>query len=130
MNTRLLMILSAAFMAALGVGISFLPQELLVHVGARPEGALVLLMQMLGALYMGFAILNWTARGNLTGGIYSRPVTLANFFNFAIGAVAFLKALSVQHFAFEVAAMATVYSVFGIWFGVVLFTNPAKVARA
>jgi hypothetical protein len=124
------MVLSAAFMAALGVGVTFLPQELLIHIGGRPEEALVLLIQMLGALYLGFAILNWMARNNLIGGIYSRPVAIANFFNFAVGAVALLKALSDQHFAFEIVAMASVYSVFGIWFGVVLFTHPIKVDHA
>lgn len=53
MNTGILMTLSAAFLATLGVGITFLPQELLAHVGAQPEGALVLLIQMLGALCLG-----------------------------------------------------------------------------
>jgi hypothetical protein len=123
--TRYLMILSAAFMAALGVAITFLPQELLVHAGAPSQGSLVLLVQSLGALYLGFAVLNWMARGSLVGGIYGRPVTMANFFNFAIGATAFLKALSAGPFAFEVVAMAAAYSVFGIWFGVTLFTHPA-----
>jgi hypothetical protein len=46
--------LSAAFLAMLGVGITFLPQELLAHVGAPSDGTVVLLIQMLGALYFGF----------------------------------------------------------------------------
>lgn len=126
MNTRLLMIFTAAFFGVLGVGSTFLPQELLVHVGARPEGLLVLLVQTLGALYLGFAILNWMARSNLIGGIYSRPVALANFFSFAIGAVSLLKALASHYAAPEVVAMALFYSVFAICFGVVIFTHPAK----
>jgi hypothetical protein len=69
MNTRLLMSLSAAFLAAAGVGITFLPQELLVHAGARADGTLVLLIQLLGASYMGAAALNWMNRGNRVGGI-------------------------------------------------------------
>ena len=130
MNTRILMILSAAFMAILGAGVTFLPQELLVFAGGRPEGSLVLLVQMLGALYLGFAILNWMGRGNLIGGIYSRPVAVANFFNFAIGAAGLLKALPSQNFATEVVAMAVVYSAFGVCFGIVLFTHPAKPEQA
>ena len=129
MKTRILMMLSAAFMAALGMAITFLPQELLVHVGARPEGVLVLLIQLLGALLVSFAMLNWMARGNLIGGIYSRPVAVANFFHFAIGAVALLKALPAQRIALEVVAVAAIYSAFAIWFGIVLFTHPIKVER-
>ena len=125
MNTRDLMTLSAAFMAALGVGITFLPQELLAHVGAPREGTLVLLIQMLGALYLGFAILNWMNRGSHIGGIYGRPVSMANFFSFAVGALALVKGAVAQRFAIEVTAMAGIYSVFAIWFGLVLFTHPA-----
>ena len=126
MNTRLLMSLSAAFLAALGVGMTFLPQELLAHVGAPPEGTPVLLIQVLGALYLGFATLNWMNRGSHIGGIYGRPVAMANFFHFSVGALALLKGSVAQHFALEVVAMAAVYSVFGAWFGSVLFTHPAK----
>ena len=125
MNTRILMTLSASFLAILGVGITFLPQELLAHAGAPPQGTPVLMVQMLGALYLGFAILNWMARGSLIGGIYGRPVSMANFFNFAIGAVALMKGLVAGSFAPEVAAMAAAYSVFGIWFGWVLFVHPS-----
>ena len=123
------MTLSAAFMAILGVGITFLPQELLVHVGARPDGVPVPLMQMLGALYLGFAMLNWMNRGSLIGGIYGRPVAMANFFGFAVGALALSRGAIALHLAFELAAMAAVYSVFGIWFGIVLFTHPAQPTR-
>ena len=56
------MSLSAAFLAMLGVGITFLPQELLAHVGAPSDHTVILLIQMLGALYLGFAVLNWMSR--------------------------------------------------------------------
>jgi hypothetical protein len=124
MNTRLLMSLSAAFLAAAGVGITFLPQEFLTYAGARPEGTLVLVVQLLGASYLGAAALNWMNRGNRMGGIYGRPVTMANLLHFSVGALALVKATVVQHVPVEVMATAAVYSVFGIWFGLVLFTNP------
>jgi hypothetical protein len=126
MKTRILMSLSAAFYATLGVGITFLPQELLAHVGARSEGTPVLLMQMLGALFLGFAILNWMNRGNRIGGIYGRPVSMANFFNFAVGGLALLKGSIAQQYALDVTIMATIYTVFGVWFGLALFTHPAN----
>jgi hypothetical protein len=116
-------------MAVLGIGITFLPQELLAHVGVRSEGAPVLLMQMLGALYLGFAALNWMNRGSHLGGVYGRPITLANFVAFAVAAVALLKGAIALRFPLEVTAMAAIYSVFGVWFGLVLFTHPASEIR-
>ena len=128
MKTRLLMGLSAAFYATLGVGATFLPQELVARFGGRPEGYSVLVIQMLGALYLGFAMLNWMNRGNRIGGIYGRPVSLANFFNFAVAAVALLKASFAPQLAIDVVTMAAIYTVFAVWFGMVLFTSPADIA--
>ena len=73
MNTKLLMSPSAALLASLGIGITFLPQEFLVHVGVWPAGPIVLVIQLLGALYLAAAILNWMNRGILIGGVYGRP---------------------------------------------------------
>jgi hypothetical protein len=126
MNTRLLMSSSALFMAVLGIVGSFLPQESLAHFGARPDPPLVLLVQIGGALYLGFAILNWMAKGVLIGGIYSRPVALGNFLHFAVVAIILLKALLGGFKPIEIIAGAAVYSLFGVWFGLVLFTHPIR----
>ena len=82
------MVLNAAFLAMLGVGVTFLPQELLIHAGIQPLGTLVLLVQILGAMLIGFATLNWMNRSAHIGGIHRRPVSMANCSHFAIGAVA------------------------------------------
>src|ERR1700687_1636305 len=125
MNTKSLMTVSAVFMATLGIVASFMPQEILAHYGSRPDGRSVLLMQVAGALYLGFAMLNWTARSNLTGGIYSRPVVLGNFAHFAIGAVTLLKALiGGSSRASETIIGTVIYSLFAVWFGLVLFYRP------
>lgn len=124
------MSLSAAFLAALGVGTTFLPQEILGLVGIQPVGSSVLLLQILGAAFLGFATLNWMSRGTHIGGIYSRPVSMANFFHFAIGAVALVKAAIAQRFEIEVTVIAAVYLLFGTWFGFVLFTHPPTATPA
>lgn len=126
MNTRFLMSISAAFFAMLGAGFTFLPQEILAHVGAPSDGTVVLLMQILGALYLGFAMLNWMNRGSHIGGIYGRPVSMPNFFNSAIGGAALVKWVITDQFALEVAVMALIYSLFTVWFGLVVFTHPAN----
>ncbi|MBM5811643.1 MAG: hypothetical protein FJ191_06715 [Gammaproteobacteria bacterium] len=129
-HTRVLMSLSAACMAALGIGITFLPQELLSHFGAPAEGTVVLLVQVLGALYLGFAALNWMNRGSHLGGIYGRPIMLANFIAWAVAAVALLKGAIAQQFPLDITAMAAIHALFGVWFGLVLFTHPASDSRA
>jgi len=114
------------FMAGLGVVASFLPQELAAHFGARPDSPIVLAIQIGGALYLGFAILNWTARAILIGGIYSRPVALGNFLHFAVVAIVLLKALLSGFRANEIIAGTFIYFLFGLWFGIVLFTHPTS----
>jgi hypothetical protein len=126
MKTNALMSLSAILMAVLGIGASFLPQEILSYSGADPRDLGVLLVQVIGALYLGFAMLNWMARGNLIGGVYSRPVAMGNFLHFAVVAIALLKALLGGASAEIILIGAVVYSVFAVWFGLVVFTHPAK----
>jgi hypothetical protein len=123
MHSRILMIASAALMAVMGLGMSFMPQEVLGMHGTAPDNATVLLLQMAGAVYLGFAMLNWMARGILIGGIYARPVALGNFLHFLMVAITLTKAAA----AFAVlplAISAAVFSVFAIWFGAVLFKPP------
>lgn len=126
MKTKALMSLSAILMAVLGICASFLPQEILSYSGADPRDLGVLLVQVIGALYLGFAMLNWMARGNLIGGVYSRPVAMGNFLHFAVVAIALLKALLGGASAEILLVGAVVYSVFAVWFGLVVFTHPAK----
>lgn len=119
------MSLSALLMAILGVLATFVPQEILDYSDSHPEGLLLLIVQITGALYMGFAILNWMARSNLIGGIYNRPVATGNFLHFAMVALLLLKALMVQQ-SIEIVVGAVVYSAFAIWFGLTLFTHPIQ----
>ena len=123
MHSKILMITSAAFLAVLGLTTSLMPQEVLGLHGTVPDTPTLLLVQMTGALYLGFAILNWTARGILIGGIYARPVALGNFLHFAMVAVMLIKA-AIIHGVAMLAISATVFSVFAIWFGVVMFKPP------
>jgi hypothetical protein len=128
MKTKVLMTLSALVMALLGIAASFLAQEILSYFGAEPRGPAVLLIQIAGALYLGFAILNWMARGNLIGGVYSRPVAMGNFLHFAVVAITLVKALAGGMRSSPILAGVVVYSVFAVWFGMVAFTHPTRSA--
>jgi hypothetical protein len=128
-KTRLLMMLSAIFLALLGLATSYFPQKVLETHGTVPDNATLLLVQMMGALYLGFAILNWTARGVLIGGIYARPLALGNCLHFAMVGVMLARA-AISHGVIQLATSAFVFSVFAIWFGVVLFRSPVRAPQA
>lgn len=117
------MIASAALMAVIGLAASFMPQEVLGLHGTVPDNATVLFVQMAGAVYLGFAMLNWSARGILIGGIYARPVAAGNFLHFVMVAITLIKA-AITFGAMELAISAAVFSVFAIWFGLVMFKPP------
>ena len=119
--------MSAALMGALGIVASFLPQEALSAARVQVQGPTVVLVQITGALYLAFAFLNWTARGILIGGIYGRPIALANFAHFIISAITLIKFLT-DETSIALAADAAVYSLFAVWFGLVLFTHPGSSA--
>ncbi len=86
----------------------------------------VLLLQVAGALYLGFAILNWMAKDNLIGGIYSRPVALGNFLHFFMVAMALVKAFAAGTRGTAMIGAALVYAVFAVWFGLVVFGSPIR----
>jgi hypothetical protein len=128
MNTKFLMGSSALVMAALGVGATFLPQEIVASLGGGSGRTLPLLVQILGAAYLGFAMLNWMAKESLIGGIYSRPVSMGNFLHFAIAGIALVKAVAAGERALIVLACTAIYAVFALAFGAVVFGR-AKVAN-
>jgi hypothetical protein len=127
MNTRVLIRSSAFFMGVLGLAASFLPQEIIAHFGFKAEALCVLVVQVAGALYLGYAMLNWMARANLIGGIYSRPVATGNFLHFAVVAVVLSKAMMSGLRDVSVVIGLAAYSVFAVWFGLVLFARPFRV---
>jgi uncharacterized protein with PQ loop repeat len=133
MHTKILMTLSAAFLAALGIAATFLPQEIAARYGAPAVSVpATLLIQIAGALYLAFAILNWTVRNSPIGGIYNRPVALANVVHFTIAAITLLKA-ALAHSAAnpfsrspEIISVTVFYCAFAIWFGLVFITHPIQ----
>ncbi len=82
-----------------------------------------IVLQIVGALYFGFAMLNWMSKANLIGGIYNRPVAVGNLTHFFIAALALLK-LSAKNPV--LIGVAVIYSIFAIVFGYILFTHPVK----
>lgn len=130
MSTKYLMISSAAFMALTGLAATFLPQEFLSYAGLSVNEAAAVFIQITGALYLGFAMMNWMAKTVLIGGIYARPLAMGNFLHFAAGATALIK-FALNNSSIVYLWIATICYVFlAILFGKVIFTSPAKTTKA
>lgn len=117
---------SAILLALLGITLTFLSAEVLVYLHISTSKTLQLLIQILGALLFSFAILNWMAKGTTIGGIYNRPIALANFTHFAIGSLTLAKAVmgnSEQRYLFWF--LTGIYMLFAILFGIILFHSPS-----
>jgi hypothetical protein len=80
-----------------------------------------------GAVYLGFAMLNWMARESTIGGIYNRPLALGNMIHFAVAAIALLKGATAVHQT-QVWVATACYALFAILFSLVVFGSPVKSA--
>ena len=124
------MISSCIFLGALGITFTFIPDEIISGLSVTPNPISILSLQLLGALYLGFAMLNWMAKGSLIGGIYNKPIAIGNFMHFAVGALALIKIITKIHTHSEIViSLTVVYSVFAILFGYVFRTNPSSIEK-
>lgn len=126
MNTRIVLGSSGLAMGVVGLLASFLPHEILTALQENAAGLVPVLVQVLGALYLGFGILNWMSKGVRIGGIYARPVATGNFLHFFAGAMALLKGISLEQSHWLIMALAGVYALYAVLFGLILFRDPLK----
>ena len=124
MHTRWLLISSAVGLGAAGVALWFLPQEVLGALGETPRAPIIVLIQLTGAMAMAWAVVNWLVRGQRIGGIYNRPLALANFMHFFAGAMVLLPVAASGHAGVIEQALVVPYVVFAGWWGAVMFTSP------
>ncbi len=125
MNTKIVMIASTLFLAFMGFNFSFLSNEFLNLLNIDSNQITVLLFQLLGALYLGFAILNWMAKGTLIGGIYNKPIAIGNFMHFGIGAITLIKiALKIETYTEIIIPLTVVYTLFALTFAYIFMNHP------
>ena len=130
MKTKILMTSSAIFLAIIGILLSFLPNEIADYLNVKPDIITILFLKILSALYLGFGILNWMAKGTLIGGIYNRPVAIGNLMHFGVGAIALIKIISsIQAHSEIIISLTAVYVIFAILFAYVFKTNPTKAEK-
>jgi len=125
MNTKVLMTISALTLAIAGILLTFLPDEILIYCNLGNGKPLQLILQLLGALYFGFGMLNWMTKTSLIGGIYNRPIAVANFTHFFIAVLALIKGVMANPGLPKTIWVVTcIYLIFAISFGLVLFRYP------
>jgi len=125
MNTKLLMTTSAFILGVLGISLSFLPKEIAQYLTADENIISILILQLMGALYLGFAMINWMVKGSIIGGIYNKPIAIGNFMHFAVGVLTLIKIISSIELHREIIiALTVIYAVFALSFAYVFRTNP------
>ena len=130
MNTKIVMTSSALFLATIGILLSFLPNEIVEYLNVEPNIITILFLNIMSALYLGFGILNWMAKGTLIGGIYNKPIAIGNLMHFGVGAIALVKVVSnIQTHSEIVISLTVVYVIFAILFVYIFRTNPTKTEK-
>ncbi len=119
------MIATSLLLGASGIVLTFAPDLIIGSLRVNSSQVSVLLGQVLGALYFGFAMLNWMTKESLIGGIYNRPVAVANLTHFMIAGLALVKAsISNPQLPLLLILVSGVYAVLAILFGIILFRHP------
>lgn len=130
MNTKLLMLSSSIILGAAGVFALFAPDALLGMQGVEGTASLSLLVQLMGALYFAFALMNWTAKDSAIGGIYARPVSVGNFGHFFAGAMLLLKLQFSAEFNLAMFVIFLVYVVYAALFYWLVFHATGITAKS
>jgi len=114
-------------LALIGISLILLPNEILDYFELSVSETLQLLMQIIGSLYFALAILNWMSKESLIGGIYGRPIAMANLTHFVIAGLALIKGiLANPSLSYVIWSIAIIYSIFAILFGIVAFKHPVS----
>lgn len=120
MNSKFIMVSSALFLGMLGILLTFLSEEISEYFNFSEKP---ILLQLLGASFFAFAMINWTAKSNLIGGIYGRPISIGNFTHFFIGAMALIRYyIELQQGILFLVML--IYCFFAVTFGYIFFTHP------
>src|SRR5215204_4726954 len=120
-GARQLLIASSAALALAGGAATFAPVELLDRLALAATGPVVIIVQLLGALYLAFAVTNWTAKGAPIGGIYSRPISLGNQLHFTVGAITLAKYVGTNGGSPVLLGLLAAYLTFALGFGLLVF---------
>lgn len=126
MNTKIILKSSALLMGFAGLMLTFFPQEVANDMLHLPESNKVhFLLQMIGAMYFAMGMLNWMSKNSLIGGIYNRPIAIANMTHFLMVGITLAKLLLSEGpgnvYSWAILAL---YLAYAAAFVVILFKSP------
>ena len=123
MNTKILMTSSSLVLGSAGVFALFVPDVLLSALGSAATGILSVLVQLMGALYFSMALMNWTVKDSTIGGVYARPVSLANFGHFLTGMLVLLRYELFTEMNLSLLIVLVVYAIYAVCFYWLVFRS-------
>lgn len=116
-----LLTFSAVAYFVVSVALIFAGDELLRFTGATGTLLELALLQLLGAAVFGLSMLNWMSRYSRIGGIYGRPLVIANFTNAATATLMLFHLWRRAGTSTALALTLGLYAVFALAFGAKLF---------
>lgn len=117
---------SAALLALGGLALLFAPDAILPQLAPGFSPADRWLAQLLAAAWLALASLNWLNRSMLLGGIYARPVVVANAVWYFVAATVLLKAATIRSLPGAFWIIAAPIALFAIVYGWLLFRGPCE----
>ena len=121
---NLLLTFSAAAYFLVSVALIFTTEELLGFAAAAGTVLEIALLQLLGAALFGLAMLNWMSRYSRTGGIFGRPLVVANFANAFIATMMLVHLWREDRLSTPLMCALVFYAALALAFGAKLFLPP------
>jgi hypothetical protein len=122
-GSKFIMISSSIALGLAGLFALFMPDVVASTPGGRNDDTIHLIIQIMGALYFGFAMMNWIAKDGIIGGIYARPVSYGNFVHFLTGALILLNYQFSHPFHRYAFTAMVLYAIFALLFYWLVFRS-------
>jgi hypothetical protein len=119
-----LLVAAAILYFAAALPLLFAPEELLGWLGGAGSAIDPVLLQVLSAALFGFALLDWMSRYTKIGGIYGRPLVLANFAHAAVAVLSLARVALRGSPSPVLWAGLALYAGLAVAFGARLFVAP------
>jgi hypothetical protein len=126
MKTQPILLISALALFGCGIVTLFAPQELAALLTGPGAAANPLIVQLLGAGFLALGVLDWVSRFSSIGGIYGRPVLLANFAYFFTTTATLFHHASAAGSAPVAWTFVSVGAVLTLWYARFLFLPPKR----
>jgi hypothetical protein len=116
--------ISAAVLLVGGLAMLFAAELVLPALVPGTAGAASLLGSLIAAGWLGMASLNWFQRSALLGGIYGRPIVLANFAFYLVTATGLVRPLLSRAAVPWLWVVAAPASVLAVVYAALMFRGP------